>query len=372
MIVLKKLFQISFNTLLVSLAFSTLLSNYFSLFTELILGICLILGLVTYVKTDLEFLKRNKIQILYILFILILGILEFTSVKNLIYGIKYEILFLLIFLFFNSFKDIFDYNKSFNYFLNSSFFALGISFFIWAFSNNTFLINLGYRNDWSTFYLGQDQAFCQKLQAKDLCRFQGFLSSPNHYGLHLLFLSYLSKVKSAKIITAFLSLFTFSRSSVLAILSFYGLKFKKNLKKWQVALALLILLLLVVYSVKYANLSSNEHIVKFTENLPLVFDNLWFGHGLNFSGPASRVYQTLIPESHFLQVLLNTGLLGFTLFVLSYYDLVKRFWISKKDNAYLLLALLIPMLFLHPLEDSSLSIALFAYLALDDAFLSKE
>jgi len=371
MILFKNLFKISFNILLVSLAFSALISNYFSIFTEVVLATCLLLGLVSFVKIDLEFLKRNKLQILYLLFVLLLGLLSFSTLNNFIYGIKYEVLFLLIFIFFNSFDKGFDYTKSFNYFLNSSLVALSISFLIWTISNNSFLVNLGYRNDWSTFYSGQDQAFCQKLQGKDLCRFQGFLSSPNHYGLHLLFLSYLSKVKSAKIITVLMSLFTFSRSSVLAILSFYGLKFKKNQKKWQIAIALFIIFLVVIYSVKYANLSSNEHIVKFIENIPLVFDNFWIGHGLNFSGPASRATQILIPESHFLQVLLNTGIIGFTLFLLSYLDLIKRFWNRKKDNAYILLAILIPMLFLHPLEDSNLSIALFAYLALEDASLNR-
>ena len=154
------------------------------------------------------------------LFILGIGILEFSSLKNFIFGIKYEILYLMIFLFFNSFED-FKYEKFYGYFINSSLIALASSLLIWMFSNNSLLVKLGYRDDWSTFYLNQNQAFCQKIQGKDLCRFQGFLSSPNHFGLHLLLLNFLSKSLKVKVFSFVSVFFTFSRSSLLAFLTFF-------------------------------------------------------------------------------------------------------------------------------------------------------
>ena len=148
-------------------------------------------------------------------------------------------------------------------------------------------------------------------------------------------------------------------------MTLYSLKIKDNLKSWQVFSLIFSFGLVILYSLKFANLSSVEHIQKFITNIPLILNNFWIGHGLNFSGPASRVREVLIPESHFLQVLLNTGVLGFGLFIASYTNLINRFWNIKKDNAYILIALIVPMLFLHPLEDTTLSIALFSYLGFE-------
>lgn len=369
--ILEKSFIFSFNCLLISLPFSAVSSNFLPYLTETLLLISILLGLLSFVKIDLKFLKRNKILLFYVGFVFLIGLKESSSLKNLIFGIKYEILYILIFLFFNAFKKDFNYQKSFTYFLNASYLALGLSLIIWIFTNNNFLTQIGYRNDWSTFYSGQKQAICQKIQDNNLCRFQGFLSSPNHYGLHLLFLNFLSNNLKVKVLSFLTCLLTFSRSSLLAFLSFYGLLKHKILSLKHVLIASFGALFLIIYSLKFANLSSNEHILKFLENLPLAKDHLFTGHGLNFAGPASRVGEVLIPESHFLQVLLNTGSIGFGLFLAAYINLIIRFWNTKYQNAYLLCALIIPMLFLHPLEDSSLSIALFAYLALEEAFLSK-
>ena len=367
----QKLFSYSFSALLIAIPFSALISNFNSVLIEFLLGISILTGLVSHVNLDKNYFYKNRYQFLYLLFILGIGILEFSSIKNFIFGIKYEILYLMIFLFFNSFED-FKYEKFYGYFINSSLLALAFSLLIWMFSNNSLLIKLGYRDDWSTFYLNQNQAFCQKLQGKDLCRFQGFLSSPNHFGLHLLLLNFLSRSLKVKVFSFISVFFTFSRSSLLAFLTFFSLKFRNNIKKWQITFAAISFVLVILYSLNYANLSTQEHVVKFVENLPVILESFWFGHGLNFSGPASRVMQTLIPESHFLQVILNTGVIGFSLFVLSFSNLIKRFWEHKKDNAYILLSLFVPMLFLHPMEDSGLSIVLFAYLAFEEAFLSKE
>ena len=364
-------FEKSFNFLLILLPFSALISNLSPFMIEALLMLAVISGFLGYTSINTKFLKENKFQIIYLLFVLFVGVFNFSSIKNLIYGFKYEALYLAVFVFFNSISKEFDYKKSFYLFFKSSILAFSISFFIWVFSNNNLLVDLGYRNDWSTFFTGQKQAICQKLQGRNLCRFQGFLSSPNHYGLHLLFLNLLAKRNVLKFSTFLISFITFSRSSILGFLTFFTLKVKNNLKSWQIVSVLISFALIIIYSLKFANLSSIEHIQKFVTNIPIILNNFWIGHGLNFSGPASRLQEILIPESHFLQVLLNTGVIGFVMFSASYFNLIHRFWTLKKDNAYILIALFVPMLFLHPLEDSTLSIALFSYLGFEAAKLSK-
>ena len=364
-----KLTKWIFSFLLILLPFHALLANVnlsvFNYSTEILLALIVVLNLPRILTNLIKKFSDNTWLWIYVLYCMLIGLIFSTGIKEFIYGIKYEIFFVLIYLLFTSLAGKIDFSKSFKLFYKSSLVAIVLSLIIWLFTNNQFLVELGYRNDWSTFYLNENQAICQKIQDSWLCRFQGFLSSPNHFGLHLLFLFVLSSSVYMKTFLGLLVLPTFSRSSLIALALWIGQKISGAYKAMFKKVLAVALLTVLAYSFLFAFESSKEHFMKVFTNLDLILENLWFGNGLNFAGPASRLTQVpLVPESHFMQVILNTGLIGFGLFIKVFYDIYRRSRKFSKEASYLLLALLFPMLVLHPLEDTVLCVSVFSYLAL--------
>lgn len=258
---------------------------------------------------------------------------------------------------------------------------VGFGFILQLFGHEL-LTNFGYRNDWSTFYVNQSPAFCQKESGTEFCRWQSFFAGPNRYAAYLLtllpvvfFVLKSGWKRSLMLVAVGVSLIaTLSSSAWLgAIIAFVGCYFAGNfstVKKWfgfkwlWVALAVsLSLLCLFAVPLIVQKATNVEHFIRMWMAFKAFLLDP-FGSGLGVSGPASyKLGVSLIPESWFLQVLVNTGIFGFAVFLLiwleAFRDIWKNFFVKKnvvpitKVAGFVLLALLVQNLFLHTLEDAS-------------------
>jgi len=295
-----------------------------------------------------------------------------SSLSSFIYGLKYEISFVGIYLISKTFKlqdrQVKRLNKTFLW----SFLITSLSYLAIYIVDIELLTKLGYRMDWSTFINLDATAFCQKIENLNLCRAQGFLSGPNVYALTSLFAIVIAKLINFKnrnlvYIVALLNiLLSFSRSGVLALIALLTLyRFGANLlsrkfykQHWVVITSLLMALVLLVFGFRPE--SNMEHLAALKTGIENFLASPLIGQGVNFSGPGSRFgSETFIPESWILQVLNNLGIIGLGLFIGFGVEVYKK---SPKMIGYFLIALLVPLNVLHPLEDAGFAY-LFALLA---------
>jgi hypothetical protein len=252
---------------------------------------------------------------------------------------------------------------------------------------------LGFRNDWSTFIKGESLAFCQKIENSPICRFQGLFSGPNQAGANILLLATniilltTTKVKQfgtkySQVILWLIILVclfaTFSRSSWLAFITLIvliGLNLKKNIKVFAyisiftIIVAGLTMSFLPETVLRYG--SNSERVQLMKEGISQVATSPLIGQGIGFSGPASHGLENpIITENWFIQVAINYGLIGFALYLLLYFAIIRKL-LSTKNYAYfaLFIALLIPLNLLHYFEDSSFAYTLFLLTGL---FINKE
>lgn len=275
--------------------------------------------------------------------------------------------------------DVFKLGK---YLIGSTFVSLVLALIVYFLAGNDWLVNFGFRNDWSTYYVNQGLAFCQKIEASEVCRFQGFLSGPNQMGAFLiLYFGLIAYSKPSRKIAMMLvsvgliGLFlTFSRSawlgSLLGAIS-YVLVWKIS---WVKENWLKLLGGLVIFSVLAEILfgdffrmvivkaeSSSLHVTLWMDGFRYWLDNFWLGGGIGSIGPSGRYIgnEVLIPESWFLQVAGQYGIVGLGLFV-GWYGLVLQN-LKEKPKVFLGLVwfgLLIPLNLLHSFESASLVYAL--------------
>jgi hypothetical protein len=248
--------------------------------------------------------------------------------------------------------------------------GLGVLIFgliIGLFGHET-LTFFGFRDDWSTFYLGQAPAYCQRESATTFCRWQSTFSGPNRYAAYLLsliplcfffFKKFMRKHKSAatqalqmllftSIILGLISLVnTLSTSAQLALVTtlgvfaFFGANTwlnkrienrlnKKNVHThsellWKSLKALLWITppLLFICATLFISTQTNyltgasesAHLTRGLDGLQKLMAAP-FGSGIASSGPASyKVGLDFIPENWFLQVAINSGFAGLFLFL---------------------------------------------------------
>jgi len=389
----------------------------FAFWKELILFVILILSglqlLKSQQKEQVKSLFNSKllwILMIYLIFASasVLWAPSEARLARLIYGIKYELMPFIVLgigLLAGSTQKIKLKSAIKMFYYGSSaaiLFGLLIHFFIGPES----LIWFGYGAEWSTYTPGKALAFCHKIENTDICRFQASFAGPNQAAFYILaFLpiafqeawlekSRLRYLKWIMIALALLGFYlTYSRSAWLGLISMIGfgigLKLKtlfndkkisfRLLKKYILAGFVASLLLagflfwqmgdLFQQIVLRAN-STSEHILKWIEGFQAFKQHPWIGQGLASCGPAARRMMDfpLIPESWFLQVLINTGLIGFSLFVSLYSLICWKLWTIQKNTALalllVLLSLIVPMQVLHVFEDSSLSYSLFLLVGL--------
>ena len=274
-------------------------------------------------------------------------------------------------------------------FLGATFVSLILGLIVYFVLGNEVLVNLGFRNDWSTYYVNQGLAFCQRIEHSQLCRFQGFLSGPNQMGAFLIL--YLGLTMQSKFANKFKIMFfivgvislilTFSRSAWIGFMlsSFLYVVFvnQSQIKRyWKIIGSSVLVGLVAVYIFAFDMIravvirvdSNSEHVRLWKEGLEFWLNSFWLGNGMGSVGPASRYFSTeLIPESWFLQVAGQYGLIGLMAFIGFYAVCTQELF--KKHIVFLglvWLALLVPLNLLHSFESASLvySLGLFTGLSL--------
>lgn len=258
--------------------------------------------------------------------------------------------------------------------------------FILQIGGHELLVHLGFRNDWSTFYLDQAPAFCQKESGTEFCRWQAGFAGPNRFAAYLLALIpflFLKRLWFVLTLTIIASLATLSQSALIAI--FFGasiyLIIKFQLWKYLITkiitiitlLGITLLAILFLYSGPPAGLdiSSQEHIIKFKQGIMQFIENP-LGAGLSATGPAAfKLGATSVPENWFLQVLINQGLIGLLLYLTWWFYLLKSQFGKQKIKLELMfltispaLLILIQSFFLHPFEDFGVTTTMFIAMSL--------
>lgn len=392
-------------------AFGTVFLNY-GLGLEEILGTSVIISMwkegvliLLALLLGLKFLKEkslpkldllDKVILGYILFglvhylISLLLVSEPASLSQLIWGARYDYIFLVAFLIIRHFRfEKKDIKKIFKAAIIGGIWGLGISYIIHYLLTPENLTLFGFRNDWSTWYPGQSLAFCQRIENQELCRMSGTFAGPNQLGAYLVLLYplfFMWKKKRTKIIllpimiAAFFALFiTYSRGALIGMgVALIVLMTSKILFKYEVHKYLkvkyfafgfigIIVLGLILFFVSGDMLirpeSTSEHLSAWLIGIDEIIRHP-LGQGLGSAGPASYRFGTpIIPESWYLQVGVELGLVGLAFF-LTTLGLIAKALIRKKH--FILLASFIGVLticfFLHTLEDSAVSITLFILL----------
>ena len=332
--------------------------------------------------TRLFKINWKSVGIAYIIWALLSYLWSDTSLTSYVFGLKYEISFVVLYLASQTFKlqkrQISRLNKTFLWVFGIS----SLIYFAIYLIDIQLLTKFGYRLDWSTYQALEATAFCQKIENMNLCRMQGFLSGPNVYALMSVFaiaISRMTKFKHAKFLLIIATLnvvLSFSRSGILSWIAFmlldrYGkqlldLNFYK--KYWMAFSSLLILLSFGVFGFRPE--SNSEHLIALKDGLENFLQAPFLGQGVNFSGPGSRYgLETFIPESWLLQVLNNLGIVGLVLFLRFGYKVYQR---SPLNIQYFLLAMFIPLNVLHPLEDAGFAYLLAIIVAINTNFDSQQ
>lgn len=356
----------------------------------LIVLLLTITGLFLATKT----IKWHKLATITIAFsiVAVLTTLFFTPETNLItafiWGIRTEILWLYlglaIFLLAPTWSTK-DRQRLTNHLIIGLIISLAIAFIL-QIGGHELLINLGFRNDWSTFYLDQAPAYCQKESGTEFCRWQAGFAGPNRFAAYLLaFIPLLFIKKSwALLAISFVALLgTLSQSAIIAIIigttGYLVIKFRlwtHFITKAIIIISFIALTLLAI-SFLYSgppsalDISSQEHIIKFKQGI-IQFTNNPFGAGLSATGPAAfKLGATSVPENWFLQVLINQGLVGLFLYLAWWFYFLKEQLGKKKHKPELIyltispaLLVLIQSFFLHPFEDFGVTIAMFSIISL--------
>jgi len=345
--------------------------------------------------------------------ILILLTLALTSwiitglgIKNLVFGIKYDLLFLLFFL---AVKAL-DFNRNdliriIKIILISALIT-GILAIAQATLPETLMTKLGYNPGnihWQPF---QPQSASQSING--LVRISGPFSGPNQLGVYLVFIllltaSLASQVKSRRfkgfaiLSTIFLLIpifLSYSRTAwvsliiglfVLMLINFSG---REN---WFKFVAGILLLGLIIGVMLHSRLGVNilhrhtdfDRQQRFYQSSQLLLDNP-FGVGLGRVGPAAQWIKgredVLISENFYLQIGLELGFLGLAVFLAIMALVIKRLWqkfkkFSNQLSKGVVLAGIIGLIgvlasgfFLHTLTDASLIYTLAIVVALADNY----
>lgn len=358
-----------------------------SMWKDVFLMILLCVLAYRFFKNELKFNSLDKIIFLYFVVGILASLYNFEalSLKQILYGARYDFLPCIAY-----FAARYFYKVDNKTILKTAVYAGGISLFLGLLLHfiltPEFLVNLGFRNDWSTWYAGQSLAFCQKIEHSEICRLSGLFSGPNQLGAYCivyfgLALSYLKSVAKKKernvvyfcLLLSFISLlFTFSRSAYIGLLIFATMfifhRFKLSARQIFTAASFGILILGII-TIAFPEIllrmsSSSQHLVAMQEGITVLSKNA-FGLGLGTAGPASYHFgNPIIPENWYLQVAIESGILGLCIFVVFLLLLFKISYSKVPEISYSLLGLCVMALFLHTFEDSSTVITLFLILGL--------
>ncbi len=338
----------------------------------ILLAITVIFGILL-VRRKISLPKLNTLDaviLLYILWALASGVYRWgTDFERIIWGAKYSLSFLFVFLIFRHFHFT-EKEKDglFSVIFGS---AAVVLFFgvLQKFLPQDFLVQFGYSPDFSTFDPHGPISYCQKISFTDTCRLQSLMSGPNQFSAFLLLIlplyfflaahsygrrkniqrnaSFRAFGATMFVIGLFCLFFAYSRSSWGgALISFaVGFIILFREKRWfsRFLVSSLILGLLAgisvfvfapefIHDVIIRGSSTQGHFERSRDGIEHIMMHPW-GTGLGDSGPASaRFYENnvgFIPESWYLQVGIDTGFPGLILFLMILFFLGRELLKSK-------------------------------------------
>jgi O-antigen ligase len=330
-----------------------------------------------------SFDKLDKVVILFIFLALFISIIQKISTSNLIFGIKYTLFPLILFLIFRRIPEkisqkVLDFFQKYIIAFASFFIAIGFILFGISQFSSEFFVFLGYSAENSFHSLFKPLAYCQQISDTDICRAQSVMSGPNQLGAYLVFfISLLAGVilqkffqkksilqSNSQIIFlsillfsgVFLTFLSFSRGAWLGLFfsGVFFLIFTPLFTKWTkikifsgilsstLALIIAAFIFLPEISHKIVNraASSSEHINLSKQGLEILTQNP-FGKGLGSAGAASK-YESeegklavgFVPENWYLQIGIETGFIGIFLWVLILF-LVMQKLVQKNVGAFI-------------------------------------
>ncbi|PID87326.1 hypothetical protein CSB07_01990 [Candidatus Gracilibacteria bacterium] len=361
-----------------------------------------------YIK-DKKIPKFDLLDYLVFSFILYGVIITFANglgLKSIIFGGRYDFMFLVVMLIFKNSGNYLKISlkKLLELFLYSGFFAILLSSIFKFAIGEKYLLNFGFVNYSGSWIYSGGVPNYHGLEATGIKRFQGIFDGPNPMAYFLIIYSFifLYMQKNKKEYYVFLSLavlfwfliLTYSRSALLGVFSSIGLifllDFKRLFKKYKKTLSILVFLALIfslvfgyIFRDSFKNIilrhgSTSGHFERMEIGLKR-FAKKPLGAGLAEAGPAFRsIYpdkQTkkdevyYIPESWYIQILIEGGIIYFLLFLAILLLILKGLFFESKIIFSMFLAILVMNVFLHIFESTYLSILLFIFIGL---FLKKE
>ncbi len=362
---------------------------------------------VLFISLCYEFIK-NKILpkfdiidyliFLYIIYWIIITFYNWLWLNSIIYWWRYDFMFFIVFLIFKHGRQFIsvNINELIKLFLISwwisIFFSLLIKFRLWEKTLISFWF-IDYISNWTFNWKIPNYHWLENSWIK---RFQWIFDWPNQMAFYIIlytsiFMHYLKKKFEYYVVLILIFLFillfiTYSRSALLWvfvwlwILLFLNIKniykiYKKYFIRWIISFLIIIWLFLFIFSEKVENIffrhsSTTGHF----DRMEIWIDRFLekpFWSWLAESGPAYRsIYpekqtkideQYYIPESWFIQQLIEWWIIFFSLFVLIFINILKRLYSNSKSLFAWLIAVLIMNIFLHIFEATYLSILLFIF-----------
>lgn len=354
-----------------------------------------------------EFIKHKKIPkfdfidyliIAYFTYWIWITLINWLWLNSVVYGWRYDFIFFFVFLIFKNWKQFLKVSnkKLLKLFIISSslslLFSILIKFRLWEKA----LLEFGFTNYVSNWTYNWSIPTYHWLENSWIKRFQWIFDWPNQMAFFLilytsLLLQYIKNKFEYYVVLIIAILFwllilTFSRSALLWIFSGFGLVFLLNIKfiykKYKkIFLYSIISFFIVSSSILLVFHEKVENIFLRTSSTTGHFDRMeiWinrfknkpFWAGLAEAWPAYRnIYtnkqnknaeQYYIPESWFIQQLIEWWIIYFTLFILILSFLLSKIYKNSKTLFAWVIAILVMNIFLHIFEATYLSILLFIF-----------
>ncbi|MFA7298106.1 MAG: hypothetical protein WC010_00455 [Candidatus Absconditabacterales bacterium] len=368
-------------------------------------------------KSYLKIRKRPRITLIILIsFGVGISLLKGKGTYDIFIGIKYGLLYLLIFLSSTFIGRLFTEKSTNNFLKFLKYFLITtlITGFLrqgFKFIRPDFFLNIGY-GPLNDFKFGVKPPIYYLTGYQGTPRRQGIFSGPNNYGYFLIaflpviffFLKQkftsIKKIfttnKAAIINTSIIVLWILAIVLTLSRTAFIGgivglaimniQRIKKH-KKISLGIGIVFLTGLVGLSI-FKGASTLGHLKAKFGSLKYVIDQP-SGYGLGTSGPAVNHNGTILPENYYIQLMLDIGTLGFimwTLVILQIIQLARKIQTSFKtlrantsnQTIYLIrrglnigrVCLLIMGLFLHVFEDSMINYLFFVSWGILSGYLS--
>ncbi|MDP2090000.1 MAG: O-antigen ligase family protein [Candidatus Gracilibacteria bacterium] len=409
----KNLFTILTQFLIIVLPFYVLIAVFFSqivgitnagFFIKEFIIILLAFSLIY------EFVKNKKIPQFdtidylifgYIFYGIIITFINGLGLDSIFYGGRYDFIFFIVFLIYKHGNEFLQVkNKDLcKLLLISGGLSIMFSLMIKFRLGEQTLISFGFTDYVSNWTFSGKIPSYHGLENSGIKRFQGIFDGPNQMAFYLIFytsimMHYLKKKFEYHIILVLIFLFillfiTYSRSALLGVVSGSGLLILLNIKTIyknhkkiliNVITSILIItgILLMIFSDRVHNIffrtsSTTGHFDRMEIGIDRFLEKP-LGAGLAESGPAYRsIYpdkqtkldeQYYIPESWFIQQLVEGGIIYFLLFIFILVNILNRLYTNSKSIFVGLIAILVMNIFLHIFEATYLSILLFIFVGL--------